>query len=188
MKNPSPHVASLLVENHRRFLRFVEQRVASREDAEEILQHAYVKSIERGGALRDSESAEAWFYRLLRNALVDHYRRRGADRRGRERNTQMEWGESQFEPELRSVVCQCVRDLVPTLKSEYAALLSAIDLDGRSIAEVASEQGMTPNNTRVKLHRARVALRKQLERSCGTCATHGCLDCSCGAPGAPGAR
>jgi RNA polymerase sigma-70 factor (ECF subfamily) len=77
---------------------------------------------------------------------------------------------------------------VPTLKSDYAALLTAVDLESRSIAEVAAEHGMTPNNTRVKLHRARVALRKQLERSCGSCATHGCLDCSCGSPRAPQAR
>jgi RNA polymerase sigma-70 factor (ECF subfamily) len=33
----------------------------------------------------------------------------------------------------------------------------------------------------VRLHRARQALKRELERSCGTCATHGCLDCTCGA-------
>ena len=74
----SNDIANVLVENHRRCLRFVESRVASRQDAEEVLQQAYVKSTEGAHALRDSESAEAWFYRLLRNALVDYYRRRAA--------------------------------------------------------------------------------------------------------------
>jgi RNA polymerase sigma-70 factor (ECF subfamily) len=31
----------------------------------------------------------------------------------------------------------------------------------------------------VRLHRARAALKTRLEQSCGTCATHGCLDCTC---------
>jgi RNA polymerase sigma-70 factor (ECF subfamily) len=30
------------------------------------------------------------------------------------------------------------------------------------------------------VHRARQALRRRLEESCGTCAEHACLDCSCG--------
>jgi RNA polymerase sigma-70 factor (ECF subfamily) len=29
------------------------------------------------------------------------------------------------------------------------------------------------------VHRARKALRQQVEKACGTCAEHGCLDCHC---------
>jgi RNA polymerase sigma-70 factor (ECF subfamily) len=32
---------------------------------------------------------------------------------------------------------------------------------------------------RVRLHRARRALGRQLTLSCRTCAEHGCFDCSC---------
>ena len=75
-----------------------------------------------------------------------------------------------------------MNDLLPTLKDDYSALLRRVDLEGASIAEVATETGMTANNTRVKLHRARTALRKQVELSCGSCAEHGCLDCNCQRP------
>ena len=40
-------VVATLVENHRQFLRFVEKRVSSRAAAEDILQAAFVKGIER---------------------------------------------------------------------------------------------------------------------------------------------
>ena len=50
---------SVLVKNHRRFRAFLEKRVGSREDAEEILQIAFVKGIERGGGIRDEERAVA---------------------------------------------------------------------------------------------------------------------------------
>ncbi len=52
-----------------------------RDVAEEILQEAFVRSIGRGSTLRDGELATAWFYRLLRNALVDHHRRRDVEQR-----------------------------------------------------------------------------------------------------------
>lgn len=67
----TPEVASHLVENHREFLSFLESRVGDRAVAEDILQDAFVKTIEKGEAIRDQDSAIAWFYRLLRNAVVD---------------------------------------------------------------------------------------------------------------------
>ena len=77
----TPEVVDVLVERRRRFLQFLEPRVGSRAVAEELLQAAFVKVVERGSELRDGESAVAWFYRLLRNALVDFYRHRDAERR-----------------------------------------------------------------------------------------------------------
>jgi hypothetical protein len=77
----SPDILRLLVDNHARFLGFLERRVGSRDEAEEILQEAFVRSIGRTDALQTPESATAWFYRVLRNALIDHHRREGTRRR-----------------------------------------------------------------------------------------------------------
>jgi hypothetical protein len=49
--------------------------------------------------------------------------------------------------------------------------------------EFAAEAGITANNAGVRVFRAREALRKRVVRSCGTCAEHGCLDCTCGTSG-----
>src|SRR5688572_3428779 len=76
----APALATL-VDNRTRFLAFLERRVGSRDIAEEILHQAYVRGMDRGGGLRDGESAIAWFYRLLRNALADHWRHGDAERR-----------------------------------------------------------------------------------------------------------
>ncbi|WP_163990335.1 RNA polymerase sigma factor [Pyxidicoccus caerfyrddinensis] len=171
-------VLPALVGNHRQFLGFLERRVGSKAVAEEILQAAFVKTLEKGGALRDGEGAVTWFYRLLRNALVDHYRRQAAEGRALEREAR-EATEASEDPELKSAVCACVGELLPTLKPEYAELVRKVDLEERGVPDVAKEVGITANNAGVRLHRARQALKKQLERSCGTCASHGCLDCSC---------
>lgn len=177
-------VVERLVRNHRDFLAFVESRVRDRAVAEDILQAAFVKALERGGALREQESAVAWFYRLLRNALADHWRRAGREARALEREAR-EAREADVvveDPELHAAVCACVHTLLPTLRPEYAELLRRVDLDGASVSAIAPALGITPNNAMVRLHRARRALRASLEASCGTCATHGCLDCACGGP------
>lgn len=176
-----PEVVGTLVAHHRQFLAFVERRVGSRAVAEDLLQEAFVKALERGGELRDGESAVAWFYRVLRNALVDHYRRGGAETRA------LEWASGTTdaaEPgpsdELYAEACRCIGLLVDTLKPEYATAIRRLELDGATLADYAREAGITANNAAVRAHRAREALRRQVVRSCGTCLTHGCLDCSCG--------
>jgi RNA polymerase sigma-70 factor (ECF subfamily) len=126
----------------------------------------------------------AWFYRLLRNAVVDHHRRRGAEERALAwmANATADDAEPGPDAELHAAVCGCVADLIQTIKPEYGSALKRVDLDGVSVADYAQEAGITPNNAGVRLHRARAALRRQVVRSCGTCVTHACLDCSCGSP------
>lgn len=175
-------VVEALVENHRRFLSFLERRVGNRADAEDILQAAFVRGIERSGSVRDTGSAVAWFYRLLRNAVTDHYRRSGTE--ARLFPAEATEDSAAYEPEVRAELCACVRRLLPALKPEHAEMIERVELNEEPLAEVAATLGITPNNAAVRLHRARHGLREQLQRSCGTCATHGCLDCGCGRSGA----
>ena len=180
-----PDVLASLVANHRTFLAFLELRMGSRELAEDLLQDAFVKGIERIGELRDGESAVAWFYRVLRNALVDYYRRRDAEARAMTRAAaETDQAVEPLDAELFEAACACVWDLLGTIKPEYAMALRRVDLEGASLGDYAGEAGITPNNAGVRLHRARAALRKQVTRSCATCAEHGCLDCRCGKPAA----
>lgn len=178
MKPLSGAVVDQLVQNHREFLRFLERRVGNKAEAEDILQEAFVRGVQRASAVRDDESATAWFYRVLRNALVDHHRRRGAEARGTEALAR-ELDVAEPPPEVHSAVCACVRTLSETLKPEYAMALQRVELDGVSVSDFAAEAGISANNAAVRVHRAREALRKRVTTSCGTCADHGCLDCTC---------
>ena len=178
----SADVIATLVESHREFLRFLEGRVGSRAVAEDILQEAFVRGMSRIDSLHRDESATAWFYRMLRNAVVDHFRRRGASDRAMTALAAELDEAAEPEVETKRVVCQCVRELAGTLKPEYAAALQRVEVDGLSVQAFAEEASITPNNAAVRLFRAREALRKRVAASCGTCADHGCLDCSCGPP------
>lgn len=180
----TPDVVSVLVGNHRQFLAFLERRVGDRAIAEDILQEAFVRGMGKLDTLRSDESAVAWFYRLLRNAVVDHQRRRGASDR---KLAALERELADVEvpgAELKGEICRCVGELAGTLKDEYREALQAVEVDGLPVKDFAERAGISTSNAGVRVFRAREALRKQVVRSCGTCADHGCVDCTCNTHGA----
>ncbi|MEO7425950.1 MAG: sigma-70 family RNA polymerase sigma factor [Fibrobacteria bacterium] len=175
----------LLVGNQAAFKGFLRRRLPSDAAAEDLLQQSILKAIRSPESLAGKENITAWFYRILRNSLIDFYRSRAAE--GRKNDafldsliTAGETSQSAPDEELLGEVCACLKRLLPTLKSEYGGLINRIDLNGELPATVAESLGITYNNLLVRLHRARQALRKSLEQSCGACAKHGCLDCTCG--------
>jgi RNA polymerase sigma factor (sigma-70 family) len=182
---PKQEMAAVLVENRRAFLSFLERRVGHREIAEDVLHDAFARSLDKL-PLGETESAVSWFYRVLRNAVIDHYRRAGASDRALA--TLARQLDQEAEPDLdeRNAVCRCVSRLSETLKPEYALALRRIDVDGVSVQEYAAEAGITANNAGVRVFRAREALRKRVVRWCGSCAERGCIDCTCGEPGSTG--
>jgi RNA polymerase sigma-70 factor (ECF subfamily) len=181
MTRPAPEVVEVLVENHRRFRLFLEQQVGSPEDAEDILQDAFLKGVGKADTVREEDSVVAWFYSLLRNSLTDYYRKRGVRQRALSRVAVDQAGPQEDWRPVEQAICQCIDLLLPILPESYAEIIRSVDLEGRSIISLATESGLTANSLRVRLYRARRALRRQLELSCGTCTEHKCLDCSCGA-------
>lgn len=171
----------VLVRDRRGFLRFLAARLGDDDLVEEILQAAYLKSLQKGGELRDGESAAAWFFRVRRNAIVDHHRsnqrKRGeVDRYAKEQRATVD------PDELREATCQCVDALVPELRPEHADALRRIDLGDASVPQLAAELGISPSSAGVRPHRARRALRKRVQEVCASCATDGCRDCGCSRP------
>jgi RNA polymerase sigma-70 factor (ECF subfamily) len=171
-------VVDALVGAHRELLAFVERRVGNRAEAEDIVQSAVVTALEKGQSVRDPERVVAWIYQLLRHRITDTARRRHAEERALAHHAALA-DDSASAEELDDAVCRCVSRLIDTLKPEYADILRRTELEEKTPADVARELGLTPGNAAVRAHRAREALRREVVRSCRTCADHGCLDCTC---------
>lgn len=165
-----------LVGEHRRFLEWLERRVGDRALAEDLLQEAFVRSLDKLPP-GDGERLVAWFFRVLKNAVIDHHRRGGTRARTLERFAhELDVADAEAEAEA----CRCVLSLTDHLRPDYRDALRRIELDGVAVKDFAAEAGITPQNAAVRVFRARRALQQELARACGTCATHGCFDCSCG--------
>jgi RNA polymerase sigma factor (sigma-70 family) len=166
-----------LVPQRKRFFAFLQRRVSDPALAEDILQAAYLRAFEHQDDFKPNESAVTWFYRLLRNAVIDSYRRHAAKEKALEA-----WArelETLPPPGQQDEVCGCLDGVIEGLKPEYAAVLRAVDLGEQRVQDFADQHHISRSNADVRVHRARAALRKQLLRTCATCAVHGCLDCTC---------
>lgn len=81
--------------------------------------------------------------------------------------------------EMEAEICVCVTRLAATLKPEYAEALQRIDVGGTPVKAFAEQKGLSSSNAGVRVFRAREALKKRVMESCGTCAEHGCMNCTC---------
>jgi RNA polymerase sigma-70 factor (ECF subfamily) len=129
----NPELTQQLVDKHRQFPGFLESRLGDRALAEDFLQDAFVKSLQKGEDARDETSSVAWFYRTLRSAVIDHYRRTGVRNRALEALAREM--EDAVEPprELCDAICGCVTRLASTLKPEYEQALRRVDVDGTAM-------------------------------------------------------
>ena len=170
---------AVLLENHRAFLGYLERRVGDRALAEDILQDAFIKVMDRPDQAPADEGVVPWFYRTLRNAAIDRFRRQGTADRAVEAFAREIETHAAPEPEMEAQICACVSRLAATLKPEYAEALHAIDVQGTAVKAFAEQRGLSASNAGVRVFRAREALKKRVTESCGTCAEHGCRNCTC---------
>jgi RNA polymerase sigma factor (sigma-70 family) len=166
-----------VLDNRNALLGYIRRKVSDPDLAEDILQDSLLKAIRSAPELREEMKLLPWFYRIVNNAITDYYRHRAIVPKYLEQYAgEME---TSVAPEERENLCQCIRGVIPSLKPEYAELITELELGDGDTEEVASRLGITRNNLKVRRHRARTALREKLEETCRSCAKHGCLDCSC---------
>jgi RNA polymerase sigma-70 factor (ECF subfamily) len=172
----SPELQQALLDSRDRFLGYVRKRVADPDLAEDIVQDSLLRAIQAAPDLRQQDRLIPWFYSVLRNAIVDAYRRRGV---ASQHVVPLDGLDVADEPEDVALACACFEPLISTLKPEYAELIRTVELGSERPEDAARRLGVTPNTLKVRRYRARQALRQRLERTCRTCAEHGCLDCTC---------
>ncbi|UVT19709.1 MAG: sigma-70 family RNA polymerase sigma factor [Nitrospira sp.] len=172
-----------LAENQSLFEAFLRRRVEDDFIVQDLLQQSLVKAIQQQHSLNNEESVVPWFYRILRNTVIDYYRSKASEKA--RRNDFLEQAKVLADDhvpsldEVKSTVCRCLDDAISVLRPGYSELIRRIDLAGETVSVVAKDLQITPNNATVRLHRARQALRQSLELSCGVCSTHGCINCTC---------
>ena len=176
---PVSSATAALLAHRRTFKAFLASRIGNEADAEDLLQHGLLKAFQHAGELKDGEKVVAWFYRLLRNAIIDHVRSQTAARRRDEAWSTDAAALAAPHPAAERELCHCFEPLLPTLKPVHAELIRRVELQGDSVSTAAVALGVTANHASVTLHRARAELRTKLEKFCGACAQAACLDCDC---------
>ena len=123
----------------------------------DILQESFTRYLEKYG---EEGPNCALLYTIARNAVVDGYRKQGSD-------TQLfdEREHSQPNPESHMMVREDYRRVLAAMQEldpEERDVLSLVVSSGLSYREIARITGISEGNVKVRVHRARVKLRKMM--------------------------
>jgi RNA polymerase sigma-70 factor (ECF subfamily) len=143
--------------------RFIRTRVSSDADADDILQETFVRVHEGIAALGDADRLQPWLFRIARNAIIDHYRRRN--------RPLPPIPDSEDETATRDVGA-CLRSMMTDLGPDDRAALELADLDGLDDADVARRLGLTLTAAKSRIQRARARLRSTFSSCCAVDLDH----------------
>jgi RNA polymerase sigma-70 factor, ECF subfamily len=153
-------------------------------EAEDVLQEVLVKAHQSIGQLRAEGALTTWLFRIATHLGIDHLRKHSRQPEvAHDVDPKDLASEDDGAPGLQRVVEQqemsaCVQRFLLNLPSVYRTVLLLHDLDGLTAPEIASSLGITVENAKVRLHRARAALRAALEAGCSfSCDERGVLVC-----------
>ncbi|EPJ44017.1 MAG: hypothetical protein OFPI_40860 [Osedax symbiont Rs2] len=155
MKHPS---SELFSEYQRKLLAFIRQKVATQQDAEDILSQVFVKLLEQKCP---PDNPVAWLYHVARNAIIDHYRRRRANAELPDELLQEEDDDDSFKQ-----FSACLKPMLQALDSPYSEALLLADIQGLKQAAVAEHLGISLSAMKSRLLRARAQLQQLLLQCC----------------------
>jgi RNA polymerase sigma-70 factor, ECF subfamily len=147
-----------------------------REDAEDTMQEVLLKSVPYLPRFNSPQALSVWLYKVAKNrCLMSRRKSKFApqkemvldelmpDRRELE-SLAGGSGESPETSALRGERAQWLRDAILRLPPPYRLVLVLRDMEELSDEEVAKVTGLRAGTVRVRLHRARLYLRKELAR------------------------
>jgi RNA polymerase sigma-70 factor, ECF subfamily len=155
-----------------RLLSVARRFLGSNEDAEDAVQETFIKAFKAIGTFEERAQLHTWLHRIVVTTSLMKLRERRrkpqesiddllpaftAD--GHHASEPREWSDAVFE---RKETASIVRQAIDMLPDQHRAILVLRDIEERDTAETAAILGTTTTVVKVRLHRARQALRSLL--------------------------
>jgi len=167
----SVEATGLTLERHReRIYRFAFGTLRDRSLAEDAVQETFLRAYRGIDSLRDPVALTTWLYRIATRVCIDLIRNQSRASLSAP-ETDLDELEDAESPSLQQVVeradmSSCVQIYIEGLSDGYRSVILMHDLEGLTSAEIASALGLPLTTVKMRLHRARLRLRAQLEADC----------------------
>jgi len=137
--------------------------MADPDDADDLVQDAFLRALDRIATFDVGRAFGPWFTRLLINTGIDQ-RRRQAVRRTESQDPEMLAGKSSpYRDAERAELRQSLDKALQELPDRQRLIVSLFEIDGHSTEEVASMLSVSQVTVRWHLHQARRTLREALK-------------------------
>lgn len=137
--------------------------------ADDIVQEVFLKVQRKFETLNDGAKLKPWIYSIARNRCIDHFRKVSVSRENQTGEdheidgVQLPLIQLQLE---RREMSRCVQSKIDLLADSQREVIILFDTVGLSHEEVADILGIQIGAVKVRLHRARKALKEILDREC----------------------
>jgi len=148
-------------------------------DADDAMQEALLKTYRYATRIREPEAFKTWLYRTVKNACLIGRRKRVDEpayvlslddllpaRDGeRQRVDPVDRARRPDEHALNLALRRRLRSALAALPPPYRLVVVLREMEGLSTRQVAKVTGISEANVKTRLHRARLFLRQELEKS-----------------------
>lgn len=172
MNTPNVDFKSLHDLYRPRVLRYV-TRLVGEAEAEEVTQSVMLKVNEGLSRFRGDSSVSTWIYRIATNVALDKLRQKAIQQFT---DAGYEFDEDDLPPAaqtlsvetaaIREEMSACISEFVARLPENYKTVMVLSEFEGFTNGEIAAILGLTLDTVKIRLHRAREKLRKDLEAGC----------------------
>lgn len=161
-----------------RLLNFIRNRVATLEEAEDILQDVFYQFIAGYETIESLDRITAWLFSVARNKIIDRYRRDAARPKKADVTTAIAGDEDEplllqeILPDLgnmpdnvlmREAIWDALMEALDELPPEQREIFIQNELEEKSFREVAEQTGVSINTLLSRKRYAIQALRKRLQ-------------------------
>jgi len=143
-------------EAYARMMAYAMRRVASRQDAEDVVSEVFTIAWRRLEEIPIDARRLPWMYGAARRTLANHYR-------GRDRKERLV-GRLRHEPPPAGQSYDAVHEALDRLRPDDREMLTLNAWDDLDTADIALALGIPAATAAVRLHRARRRLARELER------------------------
>jgi RNA polymerase sigma-70 factor (ECF subfamily) len=177
MSETEPDFRKIYDEFRPRILRYL-TRLVGEGEAEDLTQEVFVK-IDRGlKSFRGESRVSTWIYRIATHAALDRLRGPYArERQGKQASLppieeagKEIWVDEEQAPAEQRVIRKemngCIREIVDTLPANYRSVIVLSEVEGLKDAEIAEVLGIKLQTAKMRLHRGRAMLKKELSTAC----------------------
>jgi RNA polymerase sigma-70 factor (ECF subfamily) len=142
---------------------FLVSQVGEPATADDLLQDVFLKLHRRAGDLQEKASPRAWLYRVARNAVIDHWRRR---RETTEMTDDLAQAEAPPAESIPAKLAECLRPMIESLPAVYADALRLTELEEMPQAQAAHRLGLSLTALKSRVRRGRARLKEMLLQCC----------------------
>jgi RNA polymerase sigma-70 factor, ECF subfamily len=137
--------------------------------ADDLVQETFIRAQKNLDSLRDSSKLSSWLFGIAHNLCMDYFRRSksSGEKELLDVNGLVIPGAVVIQKELEQLqMGKCVQDQIDLLPESLRPVIILFDTMGFSHEEIAETLGISVENAKVRLHRARKKLRSILEEKC----------------------